>query len=449
MRPGATGLTLAAPVWRQFMIEAHDVLKERGADMTRPYPDINLATAKINRLSGNLASDSTPPTLVKEEVFADYGMPIDLDKTREYTSRLGNRSDKFVLELHSQKPDLPNWEEPVQEWLRLHPKYLSSNGAVRASSDDDTDSLIDFLSRDQRGDLSSSINRNQVVRPGMTAPKIAFLSPRDGGTIAPGRLDVSFAVISSQWDIEKVELFFDDQLITTDSIAPWKKSITIPESIRQGSTHILNAVATDSTGNAGVAKIEVTVQPDTTGPEIVFLGPVPQQRIPILSRVDALVSVQDFQSNVRVVEFLLDDVSLTTLQSPPYSYTIWTGENIGQHTLVVKAWDANNNMSERSIPLYFERERILAPRAPEITNVKNYRQALSVDITVPTPENIEWIELKVFLNEENIKTERIDTPLKFSQLQILKPESGDGKLELWSKTKGEESKITSQKIVKF
>ena len=53
------------------------------------------------------------------------------------------------------------------------------------------------------------------------------------------------------------------------------------------------------------------------------------------------------------------------------------------------------------------------------------------------------------LNEENIKPVRIDTPLKFSQLQILKPESRDGKLELWSKTKGEESSLVSQKTVKF
>ncbi len=444
MKPGATGLTVAAPVWRDFMIEAHKVLKKRGIDMKKPYPDVELKTVKINTLSGNIASDVTPPDLIKEEVFASYSVPIDLDKAKEYTSRSGNRSNKFILDLHSQEPDMPNWEEPVQEWLRLHPKFISSNGAIRSSSD----KILDFLLRGPRSNTILSTNRNLVSQSGEGVPKVAFLSPRNNGTIAPGRLDVTFAA-SGRSEIEKIELFFDGQLITTDTIAPWRKSITIPASIKHGSSHELEAVVTDVMGKVGVEKIIVTIEADTTGPEIVFLGPVPQQRIPIHSRIDTLVSVQDFQSNVRVVEFLLDGTSLVTLQAPPYRHTILTGEKIGKHTLSVKAWDANNNMNERSIPLYFDRERILAPRAPEITNVKNYRQAVSIDITVPTPENIEWIELRVVLNGENIDTERINSPLKFSQLQILKSGTGKAKLELWSKTRGDDSKITSQKNVKF
>jgi hypothetical protein len=426
------------------MIRAHEILEERGSDMEKPYPDVPLETIKINRLTGNLASEVTPLNLVKEEVFASYSVPIDLDKTREYTSRLGTKSTQFVLDLHSQEPDMPNWEEPVQEWLRLHPKFLSSNGAVKAASD----SLMDILSRDRTSGASITQNRNLILHSGMTAPKVAFLSPRDGGTIASGRLDVTFAA-SGRFDIAKIELFFDNNLITTDTMPPWRKSITIPASIKQGSTHVLEAIATDVAGNQGSETIEVTIQPDTDGPEIVFLGPVPQQRIPIHSRVDALVSVQDYQSNVRVVEFLLDDVSIATLQAPPYRHTLWTGEDIGRHTLTVKAWDANNNMSERSVPLYFEREKILAPHDPEITNIKNYRQAVSVDITVPNIEDTEWIELRVSLDGENIKTERIDDPLKFSQLQILKPGTGDGVIELWAKFKGKDPEITSQKDVKF
>ena len=444
MKPGATGLTVAAPVWRYFMIEAHKILEERGSNMEKLYPKTELKTVKINTLSGNIASDVTPSELIKEEVFDSYSVPIDLDKSREYTSRIGNRGSKFVLDLHSQKPDMPNWEEPVQEWLRSHPKFVSSNGAIRSSSD----KIMDFLFRGPRSNTLHSGYKNLNTQSGVGAPKIAFLSPRDGGTIAPGRLDVTFAA-SGRNEVDKIELFFDGQLITTDTIAPWRKSITIPASIKHGSTHELEAVATDIAGKVGVAKITVTIEADTTGPEIVFLGPVPQQRIPIHSRVDALVSVQDFQSNVRVVEFLLDGTSLATLQSPPYRHTLWTGDKIGKHTLAVKAWDANNNINERSIPLYFERERMLAPRAPEITNVKNYRQAVSVDITVPAPETIEWIELRIVLNGENVQAERINTPLKFSQLQILKSGTGEAKLELWTKIKSNDSKITSQKTLKF
>ncbi len=448
MRPGATGLTVAAPVWRQFMIETNKLLQERGKDMTKPYAEVELQKMKINKLTGNLASETTPSTLVKEEVFASFATPIDLDKTKEYSSRLGGSSTKFVLDMHSQKPDMPNWEEPVQEWIRLHPQYVSSNGAIRDSNESSSlSNLFDLLMGGSQ--LRPNTLTTNPLSYGNNAPRVAITSPRDGGSIAPGKLDVNFAA-SGKYPIEKIELYFDGQLVTTDTLSPWFKTITIPNNIPHGSVHTLEAVATDTAGNRGIQSIEVTIETDHNGPEIIFLGPVPQQRIPINSRVDVLVSVYDYESSVRAVEFFLDGASLGVLQSPPYQHTLWTGENIGKHTLSVKAWDANNNMNEREVPLYFDREQMLTVRDPEITNIKNYRQALSVDIVVPVPESTEWIELRVVLKGSTLYSEIIESPLKYNQLQVLKSDTdGDATVQLWSKMPGQEAVITSSRTLKF
>ncbi len=447
MKPGATGLTVAAPVWREYMLNAHNLLKEeRNINVDEAtYPEVQLQTRKINKLSGKLASDVTPPTLVIEALFASYGVPFEIDKTKTTKSRYGVPSTKSVLDFKSLRSNMPNWEEPVQEWLSEHPRFLSSNGSVRESSDFD---MAEFLTRDpnRRGPVSSRAVKNNASR--IDAPKIAFLSPRDGGTISHGHLDVSFAA-SSKFGIKKVELYFDGQLVTTDRLYPWQKTINIPEGLANGSKHTLEAVATDKGGIQGVAQIEVSIEPDTTGPEIVFVGPLPQERLPINARLDALVKVNDYQSSVRVVEFLLDGESLSTLQSPPYRQTIWTGTEIGKHNLTVRAWDANGNMNERSVPLFFENEKMLITKEPEIMNVKNSRNAISVSLSVPKPADIEHIMLQGVKDGEILFEQKISNPSKFTQLQIEKMTQGDVRLELWSKSRDQKISRTSQKTIDF
>ncbi len=248
---------------------------------------------------------------------------------------------------------------------------------------------------------------------------------------------------------EVIALYFDNQLITTDTLYPWQKTINIPADMPTGSKHLIEAVATDKSGAQGVAQIEVTIEADKTGPEIVFIGPVPQTRIPINSRLDALIEVNDFQSSVRAVEFLLDRQSLTTLQKEPYRHTILTNNKVGQHQLTIRAWDANGNMSEKSIPIYYEREKMLVTKTPEITNVKNYRTSVSIDLTVPEPENIEYILVQGVKGEETVFEQTINNPLKLTQLQIEKSTQGKVRLELWSKVKNQKITRTSQKKIDF
>lgn len=448
MKPGATGLTVAAPVWREYMLNAHELLKtERNINIDESlYPEVELQKRKINKLTGRLASDVTPTELVVEALFASYATPIDIDKTKVVKNRYGVENSKSVLDLTSIKPDMPNWEEPVQEWLREHPRFLSSNGLIRDTSEGLD--LTDFITRDpnRQGPQSSrSIQQNNTRSDN---PKVAFITPRDNGTISAGRLAVNIEA-NSKFGIEKVDLYFDDQLITTDKLYPYEKTINIPSSIPQGSTHILEAVATDRGGLQGVAQIEVTVEPDTTGPEIVFIGPVPQERIPINARLDVLVDVKDFQSRVRVVEFLLDGASLNTLQNPPYRHTIQTIGEVGKHDLTIRAWDENGNMNERSIPIYYEREKMIITSDPEITDVKNYRKSASVNLSVPKPEDVEYIMLQAVKDSNIIFEEKITSPAKFTQLQIEKNTTGKVRLELWTKTHDKKITRTSQKTVEF
>jgi peptidoglycan glycosyltransferase len=64
MKSGATGLTVAAPVWKNFMDEAHKILVEKGADPDKKYQEPTpLASVEINRLTGKRVTKQTPAHL--------------------------------------------------------------------------------------------------------------------------------------------------------------------------------------------------------------------------------------------------------------------------------------------------------------------------------------------------------------------------------------------------
>lgn len=166
MKIGATGLAVAAPIWKKFMTDAHDILVQNGADPEKLYNESKpLEVRKINKFSGKLASDLTPPKLVVDGFFASYAVPTDIDDSVEmqeidkisgrpatrYTPRAARRT-KYVLSLKSIRPDMPNWQNPVDEWLKKHPKFLTSLGAILEESD--SESSDPTLEENQKVDLA-------------------------------------------------------------------------------------------------------------------------------------------------------------------------------------------------------------------------------------------------------------------------------------------------------
>ncbi len=459
MKPGATGLTVAAPVWKRFMEDSHAKIKEdlgeEEFEKENVYPEVELETVKINKWNGKIATDKTPPKLAVEEVFASFARPIELDEpvsTTRTTGRFGTYSRPATgkISLSSLLPEKENWNEPVQEWLRLHPQYIMSSG----SEMDPEDRLPNYAGMDptwrgNREDLRFQLfNRNRrdtrtTTTQQNTSGSISILSPKDGGNIASGTVTVRAHVTNPQ-DIQEVEFYFDDYLVTYANSYPWEKRLRIPTSLAVGSEHTIKVVAVDNDFNSQEAEVSVKISHDRTGPEIVFLGPVAQQRIPQNTLVNVLADVQDYQSEVKIVEFLLDEDSLGYSEQAPYT-TQFTPTVIGRHNLTVRAWDVHENVSEKTIPFSVDREASLRMADPEITNIKDYRASVSVDVVVPAAENFEWIQLST---ETGDYVDRIDSPTQQIQFQIPKLYSGQKEnVYLEGKKKGEESQQFGSKLI--
>lgn len=462
MNPGATGLAVAAPIWKSVMLQAHDILFEQGADPKKVYDEPTPLTPKdVNKYSGKLATEETPEELKVTEYFASFNTPTELDDSiqemeidRNSGRRVGSRSSfsrlstvkKKVLKLESILPDRPNWQNPVTEWIDEHPRFIASLGVTMDNPEEDQDVDLAIAGLDPSGRNFSRWDTRLLRRnPGLlhddirssfqdrNHPKISIISPKDNANIAHGDIQVQVST-SARFGIQGVEYFFDNVLVDEATIYPYTGSFKVPDSLSMGSTHSIRSVAVDKLGNQAVTEIEVTIARDTEGPIITFLGPVGNQRIPINSTVQVLTQITDQSSAVASVEFFLDDQVLSSSDGQTTSFTA-TGK-LGRHFLKAVAKDVHGNQTEKSIPVQFEREKLFLEDKPFIQDIKRYRSSASADLLFPSPESLEFAEVIVSQEGEVVFYHKIQPVTKFAQVQIPKNFEGAATVQLLSKMKG-------------
>ncbi len=460
MKEGATGLAVAAPVWKRFMIDAHNFLVEQGADKEKLYPEFEFETLEVNQFSGKLATEGTPEHLIKEEVF-DPEMVIEKEddsvvekEVERVMGRRGTvsfpyyaRKKRKVLELSSVRPEMPNWVAPVEEWLETHPLFVMTLGKemdpeLEEPEDEEEKEAQKEKLRELRNRLISEfggstfaplsyLREDRAPRRGgnVALPLVKIESPKDG-TVAPGEVEVQVSV-NHKKPISAVEFYWDEVLMDEVRRAPWVGRFRLPEGSGIGTTHGLRVIAVDREMQAGESSMEVTVEGDYTGPDIVFLGPLGNQRVPLHSTVHFLVDVQDGSSRVKQVKFWVDGAMVGVSETPPYQTTFMAEGKLGRHYLMVQAWDEFDNMSERSVPIVFEREKLIRGTNPEITTIANLRNSIAVDMVFPQPDRVERAELIVEKNGEDVFSKRFSVQGKSAQMYV--PRDNRGKAWLWLK----------------
>lgn len=120
MRRGADGSVLAAPIWHEFMRRALE--GQPIEQFARPEGIVEL---EVDALSGKLPTKYTPRT--KTEIFASFNAPTEFDDVHQ-PFVVSGETRVFTL-LHSERPDEPNWEEPVRAWAEANGYPLPPEGS--------------------------------------------------------------------------------------------------------------------------------------------------------------------------------------------------------------------------------------------------------------------------------------------------------------------------------
>jgi len=319
MRSGATGMTVAAPVWKNFMDNAHEILVANGADKEKVYNEPDpLTEVAVNRLTAKRVSENTPEHLKVTEVFPSYALPTEFDtEIGEQTINIftGEVADETTpsfatrtvnqLPLKSLQPNKESWQIPVQQWINKHPIFMNSLGQqFDPEPKDNADETIEDSSDGWKvpvefiADLPVSLQKrwrqleNKAKLTGEPIDWTEMKTTRTTGrtpfgqsssfkitsptnAVSLGSVEVNVAYPKTI-DIESVEYYWDDTLIYKAVRPPFVGKFEVPANTALNSSHEILAVAVSRNFESYEDSVRVRVRPDNSGPNIIFLGPLAQ-----------------------------------------------------------------------------------------------------------------------------------------------------------------------------
>jgi membrane peptidoglycan carboxypeptidase len=230
MKGGADGSIVAAPMFHSFIEKS--LANTPNEEFKKPE---GIQSIAVERYSNKLPNDGYAGEMTTD-IFASWQIPTEKDdvhqklKVCKANGKLAPDSlsidlteEKIFTNIHSERPDYPNWENPVRAWA-------AANGFV-SDVPKDYCSVNDFT------------------------PSISITSPADGASVSSD-LQIE-ALYSSPINAKSVEFFIDDISIGSISTAPFTKTYSI--SNLSNGTHKISAYATDENGNAARSDVTITV----------------------------------------------------------------------------------------------------------------------------------------------------------------------------------------------
>lgn len=232
MAGNADGSVVAAPIWQGFMKRA---LAGTPKEPFPPMPGITASKpvligkdyklpAKIDKLTGKLATEFTPPDLVEEK---DYYVAHDILYYVDKDDPLGPKPTNPAND-----PQFGNWEKAVQDWVQKNQWHTTSTLPTEYD---------DVHTKDSQPTVTiSSPQSNEILYSREGTVSISAQAPRP---------------------IHRLEVRMDDILIGMVNASQGSVVYHIPNSITRG-YHDLTAIAVDDVGNRGLTKTTVNLLAD-------------------------------------------------------------------------------------------------------------------------------------------------------------------------------------------
>lgn len=268
MNSGADGSIVAAPIWQAFM-------KRAGAKLPivkfKDPPPLNTdkpvltgksfkTTVKIDRISGKLATEHTPPEFIEEKDFYEgHNILWYIDKDDPLGPAPSNpKAD----------PQFANWESAVQAWIE----------------------------KEQWNTTSTAPTEYDDVHTPQNKPSISILSPQNNSNLYSRDLNINVSA-QAQRQIVRVEAKIEDTVIGQSS-GSGTINANIPNNIPRGYHEIVVKV-TDDVGNSNEARVIINLNADLAPIKVSISAPAAGTRIsassfpiPVYVQVSEISDVQ-------------------------------------------------------------------------------------------------------------------------------------------------------------
>jgi|GEM_PF-20489 len=325
MNTSGTGLASASPIWKDFMDFAHANLPVKNFKIPE-----GIVQRSVSRLTGKLASATTPVDQIVVETFLDSTVPLEVDDafieieidtvSGKLPSSLTPASaiiKKKFVNLHSERDYDPEWEKPVRAWLK---RFAGENSTLAPPPTE-----ID--------DVHTAATAKQ-------SPSISIIAPVSGSTVQKSSIGV-WVDVTAAHGVEKVEYFRDGDLVATALTPPWKGVIPISLRKKDGDHVNITAKIFDKLFYTDTSSVEVVVGEDTQIPTVRITSPAADQQVfrgsTLLVKADAF----DAGGDIEKVSFYLDGSKFAETETTPYEtpLIIRDSHRLGSHILEVRVED--------------------------------------------------------------------------------------------------------------
>ena len=225
MSKAGAGLAAAGPLWHEFIKKAYELKTKcedeaafclpRGIEQfTKPDPVqtaksllngsyLSTRTVKVDKISGALATDQTPPDLIDEKTIqSTHNILHSVNKDDPQGAWPAKPGDD---------PQYNNWETAAQTWLAA--RGLNVAGQILP---------------DQTDQLHVAAN----------LPKIKIIYPANGQTIAQSKTSVQ-TTVSAPLGVKQTDFFLNDIFVGSVMSAPYQLDFTIPPNIQNGQAALM------------------------------------------------------------------------------------------------------------------------------------------------------------------------------------------------------------------
>lgn len=320
---GETGLYVAAPIWNEYM---HFLLDGTdNEEFTKPEGIVNVTVDRYS--NGKPVNGSETIT----DIGAAWHQPTEAPKgvtTYRVCKSNGKLADssipedlteqKTFREIHSEKPNDPNWEKPVLGW--------AAGANLTTPPPTEKCTLED-------------------VRPTIT-----ITNPTEG-SVVHNNINITTSIKAGN-GVSKVDFYIDGGFIGTSTKEPFNMTYNISE-IGNGQHYIaVNLTDTNNLTASDSVTFDIASTPDNISPTVIFVNPVSVSTLnpsnfPISIQVNAI----DNQSGINRVEFKIGSSPLGSATSPAGSTysTSWSYPGAGNYTIKAIAFDNESNSTTQTI----------------------------------------------------------------------------------------------------
>ncbi len=359
LSPSADGLTLAAPIWHDFMIRAQEILKENPDGTKRTLKTAfeepeGITQTLISMLSGQLPTECTPVEMRRGDVFLREDAPTEADPgcVRLVVDKLtgllasdecpveAQEERSFIVPITQLESRFPEWKTSAAAWLRSRTPSIAPDGSLIQPTGTGTTFALGLAPTEK---CSLALTPGRQVKP-----TLSIVSPSSGGsaTYPAFRPDLRYTVGSK---VREIRFEVDDKLVGSFTSEPFDGAIRVPRSVTESGMHTLKVTLVDEYYNVVTDSVRFTFQKDTSGPQVYLTSPENGATVEIGKPISISADADDGGS-IKYVEFYLDDLLLTRKPRAPYSIDYEPAViTTGQHEIRAVATDEAGNTTEDAV----------------------------------------------------------------------------------------------------